>query len=129
MKSTLQTQSLWLCLAAALALWTHVSVGQNVLTKPARGGGLDTNAPMIHVDLFYDYAANQMQATLDTSKGIPKLLPLPPGYAFDPAMSYSVLSNKAYNFQYAWNPGGIFTNPAGAALWIECVSASPELET
>ena len=39
-----------------------------------------------------------------------------------------MLSGKAYNFQYAWNPGGAFSPPPGAAVWIECVSASPGLE-
>ncbi len=118
--------------ALGLALGTAIlSCGsaQDTLVPPCRGGGLDTNAPMIHVDVFYDYGANQMQATLDTSKSTPKLAPLPAGYAFDSRSNYAVLNGKAYNFQYAWNPGGMFTNPAGAALWIECLGASPGLET
>jgi hypothetical protein len=99
------------------------------IVKPARGGGLDTNAPMIHIDIFYDYSANQMRATLGTNGGIPKLVPLPPGYAVDSSSNYAVISGKAYNFQYAWNPGGVFTPPAGAAVWIECLNHSPGLET
>ncbi len=129
MKATLRDHYRWLCLAAGLAGLTQPLAGQDILTTPSRGGGLNTNAPMIHIDLFYDYAANQMQATLDTSKGVPKLVPLPAGCTFDCRSNYAVLTGKAYNFQYAWNPGGIFTNPPGAALWIECVSASPGLET
>jgi hypothetical protein len=117
-----------LCLAAVVISPIHIS-GQDILTKPSRGGGLDTNAPMIHVDVFYDYAAHQMRATLDTNYAIPKLVPLPVGYSFDSRSNYSVLAGKAYNFQYAWNPGGVFTNPAGAAVWIECLGASPGLET
>jgi hypothetical protein len=128
MKTTLRNQFRWCCLVAATASSVLSSVGQDTVVKPSRGGGLDTNAPMIHCDIFYDYTNNQMQATLDTTKGIPKLVPLPAGYTFDSRSNYAVLNGKAYNYQYAWNPGGIFTNPAGAALWIECLSASPKLE-
>jgi hypothetical protein len=106
--------------------WT---VDPVILTSPSRGGGMGTNMPpMIHVDIFYDYSANQMHAALDTNYGIAKLMPLPLGYAFDTRSNYSVLNGKAYNYQYAWNPGGVFTNPAGAAVWIERLSMSPGLE-
>ncbi len=128
MKNLLKNQIRCLCLAAGVASLISSASAQNTLAKPSRGGGLDTNAPMIHVDIFYDYGANEMHATLDTSYPAPKLLPLPPGYAFDSRSNYFVLAGKAYNFQLAWNPGGIFTNPPGAALWIECLSASPGLE-
>jgi len=122
----------FLCLiaAAAFATTTVTTVSaQDILVRPARGGGLDTNAPMIHVDIFYDDQANEMIAQLDTTKGIPHLTPLPPGYAFDSRSNYYVLTDKAYSLQYAWNPGGVFTPPEGAAVWIECLSASPGLET
>ena len=117
-----------LCLVAGASFAYHASA-QDIIVKTARGGGLDTNAPMIHVDIFYDYQANEMRATLDTAPATPKLVPLPPGYTFDSRSNYYVLNGKAYNYQYAWNPGGIFTNPPGAAVWIECLSASPGLET
>jgi hypothetical protein len=128
MNTTLRNPILCCCLAAGMAGSALVALGEDVIVKPARGGGLDTNAPMIHVDIFYDYAANQMHASLDTTKGVPNLVPLPSGFTFDVRSNYSVLNGKAHNFQYAWNPGGIFTNPPGAAIWIECLSASPELE-
>ncbi len=118
----------FLCLSAGAGLALSHGLGQTIIVKPARGGALDTNAPMIHVDVFYDYAANQMRATLDTSQPVPRLLPLPAGYGFDTLSNYAVLNGKAYNFQYAWNPGGTFSPPAGAAVWIECLSRSPELE-
>ncbi len=118
----------FLCVLAGIALVANHTQAESMIVKPARGGGLDTNAPMIHVDIFYDYAANQMHATLDTSQGTPKLVPLPPGCLFDTRSNYAVLNGKAYNFQYAWNPGGTFTPPAGAEVWIECVNRSPELE-
>jgi hypothetical protein len=117
------------CLAATLVGGSFTSSGQDIVVKTARGGGLDSNAPMIHCDIFYDYVANQMRATLDTSQATPKLLALPPGYAFDSSSNYAVLNGKAYNYQYAWNPGGLFTNPPGAAIWIECTATSPGLET
>jgi hypothetical protein len=90
-----------LCLAAVAALTLGNARAQDILVRPARGGGLDTNSPMIHVDIFYDYQANQMHATLDTNYGVPKLTPLPPGYAFDSRSNYYVLSDKAYSLQYA----------------------------
>jgi len=128
MKKTLKNLLGRLGWMAVIAGSVHNICSQDILVKPARGGGLNTNAPMIHVDVFYDYAANVMHATLDTSQGIAKLAPLPPGYAFDSRSNYFGLSGKAYNFQYAWNPGGIFTPPAGAAVWIERLNASPGLE-
>jgi hypothetical protein len=128
MKTTLVKQMQFLCLTAGMALAASNSRGDTVIVKPARGGGLDTNAPMVHVEIFYDYTNNQMQAMLDTSMPTPKLVPLPAGYTFDYRSNYAVLNGKAYNFQYAWNPGGTFTPPAGAAVWIECISGSPGLE-
>ncbi len=128
MKTVLKNQLRCLCLAAGVAGLALNTLAQDILVKPSRGGGLDTNAPMVHVDVFYDYGANVMHATLDTNYATAKLLPLPAGYAFDSRSNYFVLSGKAHNFQYAWNPGGMFSPPAGAAVWIECLSASPELE-
>ncbi len=128
MKPTFSRSLRCLCLAAGIAGLASPIFGQDVLVRPARGGGLDTNSPMIHIDIFYDYQANQMHATLDTNYGVPKLVPLPPGYAFDSRSNYYVLTGKAYSLQYAWNPGGVFTPPEGAAVWIECLSASPGLE-
>lgn len=104
------------------------SAGQEILVRPSRGGGMDTNAPMIHVDIFYDYDANKMHANLDISHGVPHMLPLPVGYSFAASSNYSVLNGKAYSLQYAWNPGGVFAPPANAAVWIECIDASPGLE-
>ena len=112
---------------AGVAVLAGNALAQDTLVAPSRGGGL-TVSPMIHVDIFYDYDSNVMQATLAAHDATPKLLPLPAGYAFDSRSNYCVLSGKAYNFQYAWNPGGTFSPPAGAAVWIECLSASPGLE-
>jgi hypothetical protein len=113
-------------LVAALAFSTE---GADTFVRPSRGGGLDTNAPMIHVNIFYDYGNNTMSASLQTDYDVPHLTPLPEGYAFDPSSNYFVLSGKAYSMQYAWNPGGIFSPPAGGAIWIECLGSSSGLET
>jgi len=104
------------------------SAGQDTIVRPSRGGGMDTNAPMIHVDIFYDYNAHKIHANLDISQGVPHMLPLPVGYSFASSSNYSVLNGKAYSLQYAWNPGGVFVPPANAAVWIECIDASPGLE-
>ena len=58
---------------------------------------------------------------------MPKLVPLPPGYAFDSAPTTPCSSGKAYNFQYAWNPGGVFT-PRRARRLDRAPDASPGLE-
>jgi hypothetical protein len=127
MQTTLKTHFL-LYLATFLTSAAGFVEAQETIVRPARGGGLDTNAPMIHVDIFYDFDANVMHATVDDSHGIPTLTPLPSGCVFDTSLTWSVLSGKAYNMQYAWNPGGIFNPPEGGAVWIERLSASPGLE-
>lgn len=95
---------------------------------PKLGGG-QVSAEMIHIDIYYDKASNQFLANVDDSYGVPHLRPLDPGEAFDPTSSYAVLNEKAYNAQYGWNAGGFFEIPAGAAIWIELIAGSPELET
>ncbi|MCX6925342.1 MAG: hypothetical protein NT154_19345, partial [Verrucomicrobia bacterium] len=40
----------------------------------------------------------------------------------------AVLNGKAYNSQYGWNVGGFFSLPAGAAIWIELLDSTPNLE-
>lgn len=124
---TRQMQHLPILLAVMFGM-ARAGSSQDIVVNPARGGGLDTNAPMVHVDVFYDADANQMRAALDGTKGMAILRPLPPGYTVDVNSKYSVVAGKAYNLQYAWNPGGVFTPPAGASVWIECLSSSPGLE-
>lgn len=112
--------------AIGLASSVH---GQEIVSMPGRGGGLDTNAPMIHVDIFFDAQSGELQAVADTNYARPGLKPLPEGYAFDLASKYRVISGKAYNFQYAWNPGSMFSPPEGTAIWVECLESTPGLET
>jgi hypothetical protein len=105
--------------------WTG-ALAQTYVT-PKMGGG-QTAADMVHIDIYYDADANQLHAHVDDSHGTPELRALAPGQLFDPQASYAVLNGKAYNAQYGWNAGGLFTVPPGTAIWIEQTNASPGLE-
>lgn len=115
---------LGLILAGALAVGS--ACAQTYVTPKLGGGQLA--ADMVHIDIYYDAEANQLHAHVDDSYGIPQLQPLESGAAFDPQATFAVLNGKAYNAQYGWNAGGFFTIPAGAAIWIEPLECSPELE-
>ena len=91
-------------------------------------GGGQASAFMVHIDIYYDAGANVLSATVDDSFGTPELLALDPGDAFDPQQPYAVLNGSAYNSQYGWNPGGLFTVPPGAAIWIELLDCTPNLK-
>ncbi|MCX5654005.1 MAG: PEP-CTERM sorting domain-containing protein [Planctomycetota bacterium] len=96
---------------------------------PKIGGAQMTmldGTPMIHADILF--SNNNIDVTLDTSSGIPMLRPLVPPDEFDPALPWSVLNGKAYNYQYAWNPGGYYVLPAGTAIWIERLQQDAALE-
>jgi hypothetical protein len=114
-------------LVVVCGLATANALAQTYVT-PMMGGG-QVWADMVHIDIYYDTGANQLHATVDDSFGIPMLRPLDPGCAFDPLQPYAVLSGKAYNSQYGWNVGGLYTLPPGSAIWIELTSSSPGLET
>lgn len=107
---------------------TTVSIPSNAAVVTPMIGGGQVKESMIHIDIFYDYSTNTMSAKVDTSHGIPKLRPLSSGDEFDPDAPWSVLSGKAYNYQYGWNPGGFFIIPEGAGIWIELIAQSPGLE-
>jgi hypothetical protein len=112
---------------AALAFICGLSAAAQTYVTPMMGGG-QVWADMVHIDVYYDADANQLHAQVDDSYGTPQLRPLEAGYAFDPQQPYAVLNGKAYNAQYGWNVGGLFTIPAGAAIWIELINTSPGLE-
>ncbi len=95
---------------------------------PKLGGG-QVAADMVHIDIYYDAEANVLYATVDDSYGTPELRALEQGHAFDSQQPYAVLNGKAYNAQYGWNVGGFFTMPPGAAIWIEMLDCTPNLET
>src|SRR4030067_3412716 len=102
----------------AILIVTTVSMQSNAAVVTPMIGGGQVKESMIHVDIFYDHDTNTMSATADTSHGIPELRPLSSGDEFDPAAPWSVLSGKAYNYQYGWNPGGFFVLPEGGRIWI-----------
>jgi len=112
---------------AVLAFICGLSATAQTYVTPMMGGG-QVWADMVHIDVYYDADANQLHAQVDDSYGTPQLRALEAGYAFDPQQPYAVLNGKAYNAQYGWNVGGLFTIPAGAAIWIELIHACPGLE-
>ncbi|MFO0912327.1 MAG: hypothetical protein U0795_05195 [Pirellulales bacterium] len=66
---------------------------------------------------------------VDDTVPTPELRPLVPPDEFDPSQPWSVLIDKAYNYQYAWNPGGFITLPSNTGIWIERITADDALET
>jgi hypothetical protein len=116
----------WLGLVLALGLAATTLVAQTYVT-PMMGGG-QTAASMVHTDIYYDAQANVLSATVDDSYGTPELRALDPAQAFDPQQPYAVLNGGAYNFQYGWNAGGLFSVPTGAAIWIELLDCTPNLQ-
>jgi hypothetical protein len=49
-------------------------------------------------------------------------------HTFDADAPWAVLAGKAHNVQYGWVASGLWSPPAGAAVWIEPLEASPGLE-
>lgn len=117
---------------AAIALMTFaVTAARAGYVTPILGGGQvgKPTAQMKHADVSYDSITQTIAVTLDTSVATPVLRPLTPPDQFDPAVAdWAVLTDKAYNWQWAWNPSGIFAPPAGSAIWIKRLSQTPGLE-
>lgn len=113
-----------LSLAFALAL-----PAQAAFVTPQMGGGqvaMMGGAPMKHLDVSFD--GTDISVHIDDTVATPMLRPLTPPDAFDPSESWAVLNDKAYNFQYGWNPSGFITLPGGAGIWIQRLGQDPELE-
>jgi hypothetical protein len=96
--------------------------------SPMIGGGQAgmTVAPMKHADIFFD--GTNVTVDVDQLVPTPLLRPLTPPDQFDPAQPWSVLQDKAYNYQFAWNPGGVFAPPAGTGVWVERLFQDSELQ-
>ncbi|TWT96861.1 hypothetical protein Pla108_26360 [Botrimarina colliarenosi] len=94
---------------------------------PQMGGAQVTmmEAGMKHANIDFDGA--MLSVHIDDSVATPALRELAQGDSFDPTAAWSVLEGSAYNFQYGWNPGSIWSPPAGLAVAIEPVSATPGL--
>lgn len=86
---------------------------------PQIGGGQVgmTGAPMLHADILFDGV--NLSVHLDDTVATPILRSLAGDDEFDSSQPWAVLNGKAYNFQYAWNPGGFITLPEGAAIWVQ----------
>ena len=96
---------------------------------PTIGGGQVTmmnGAPMKHIGISFD--GTNIEAHLDDSVASPLLRTLTAPDNFNDAEAWSVLSNKHHNFQHGWVPEGIWSPPVGAAVWIEAISSTAELE-
>jgi hypothetical protein len=96
---------------------------------PMRGGGQvgGMDAPMIHADITFD--GTNLGVHLDETAETPLLRPLTPPDEFDPTKPWSVLIGKDYNFQWAWNPGGLITLPPGGGIWIERLHYDADLHS
>ncbi|TWT47296.1 hypothetical protein [Botrimarina hoheduenensis] len=113
------------------ALWIYLlvapaSAGAALVAPQLGGGSPGTTTAMKHADIFFE--SGSLVVHLDTSVATPRLRPLLPADAFDPAAPYALLSGKAYNAQYGWNAGGFISLPPGAGIWIEVLQSTPGLE-
>jgi hypothetical protein len=111
-----------------LAVWCGAGAVQAAFVTPQMGGGQTgmMGAPMKHTDVMFD--GTNITLHMDESVATPELRPLTPPDAFDPTKPWSVLINKAYNFQHAWNPGGFISLPSGTGIWIERLAADAGLQ-
>ena len=114
-----------LVLSALVSAGGLIPSAASAYVTPKMGGG-QTSAPMKHADVFFD--GTNVSVHLDETVATPVLRPLTPPDQFDPAQPWSVLGYRAYNYQYAWNPGAPFTLPPGGAIWVERVYQDPALE-
>jgi len=65
---------------------------------------------------------------MGSSGTVPLLRPLQVNHAFGLDEPWAVLAGKAHNFQYGWVASGLWSPPAGGAIWIEPLETSPGLE-
>jgi hypothetical protein len=89
-------------------------------------GGAQVSAPMKHLSI--SLIGTTLNVQVDTSVPAPLLRPLQSPDTFDPEMAWSVLTDKAYNFQYGWNASGFWAPPVGSAIWIESLETTLGLE-
>lgn len=126
---TVTHAKLGLMMAAALAAGA-CAVQANVVSPQIGGGEVGMmGAPMKHADITL--VGTDLHVHLDDTVATPWLRPLtPPNTFIDPGNPHpwDMLEGKAYNFQYAWNPGGFITLPSGSGIWIERLSSTPGLE-
>ncbi len=114
---------------AAAVLGIAASSVEATYVLPQMGGGQVGmgNAPMVHADVTFDGVNLAVSLHVEPHE-LPMLRALTPPDAFDPTEPWAVLTDKAYNFQYAWNAGGFITLPAGSGIWIERLHHDDGLE-
>jgi len=96
---------------------------------PAIGGGqvaMMNGAPMKHIGIAFD--GSNIEAHLDEAVATPQLRTLSAPDQFNADEAWSVLDGKHHNFQYGWVPEGIWAPPADAAVWVEELNSSADLE-
>lgn len=115
-------------LLAMLAACILIRPVHAAYVMPQMGGGQTgmMGAPMKHTDVMFD--GTNITLHTDDTVATPELRPLTSPDEFDSAQPWSVLIDKAYNFQHAWNPGGFITLPSGTGIWIERLASDAGLE-
>lgn len=119
------------CLIAAAWSTSWMPIAQAAIVTPQMGGGQVgmMGAPMKHTDVMFD--GTNITLHVDDTVATPWLRPLAAGDTFLDSNSvhpYDVLEGRAYNFQNAWNVGGLFTLPANSWIWVERLSQDAGLE-
>lgn len=117
-------------LAGIFLLFLATVNAQADFITPQMGGGSvgQTLAPMKHADIFYNPVEPGLLVGLDTSIAVPELRSLNAPDEFDATKPWSILTGKAYNYQYGWNVGASFQPDSGTWVWIEQTDASQGLE-
>jgi hypothetical protein len=115
-------------LVGMMLLVSSPRVVQAGYVLPQLGGGQvnQAGAPMKHADITL--IGTTLNVHVDTTVPIPLLRSLTAPDEFDVSMPWSVLQEKAHNFQYGWNPSGFWAPPPGTAVWIEQLEVSAGLE-
>jgi hypothetical protein len=114
--------------AAAVVIGVFAPAALAAYVTPQIGGGEvgKTDAPMKHIEV--SYVDKNIGVAVDETVATPLLRPLTPPNEFDPAMPWSVLQGKAYNYQYAYNASGFITLGPGEHIWVERLSQDAGLE-
>lgn len=106
---------------------------------PRIGGGDTIGYQMIMPEIYFDGSSVLVYdeyflpfPILDWYQA-PVLRALEPPDEFDPDMPWSVLTGKAYNYQYGWDSQFLdeytYPFPPSSGVWMEVLEQSPNLET
>jgi hypothetical protein len=116
-----------LVIAAAAVIGVFAPALAAYVTPMIGGGEVGkTGAPMKHIDV--SFVGKNIGVVVDDTVATPLLRPLTPPNEFDPAMPWSVLAGKAYNYQYAFNANGFITLTPSEHIWVERLAQDSGLE-